>query len=394
MDNDSPNILGDQIPEDVEALFDDEPTPAPEEQPAPEASEEVTEPPAETPVEEPEVPEVPEQPQAEAEPEPEPEPEVPGETAAEAEARKWADKYDTPEKLEEAYRHQVASATRTAQERAQLERELNQVREALTRAKPELEAFQQWKAQQQGQPQPEPQDFDYTDPEQVQAFINAQVQQQLNQHLQQTTQTFEQQQRQLQEQQAFEAKRQEFFQWQAENPDVTPGSDKWTAMNNVIYELQYDPSQGEPVEDNFPLNRESFAIAKTLAEEPPVFEMSKRLQFVPSDDADISLLRDAVSNPALADHLEANPTYLETIKGHSIARQLAGMPQAVSQAQQNAATATQQAVDAQRKAAYVESDSPGTPASAAPGSRADDVADEFDIIGGKVWEQERSILNR
>lgn len=381
MDDETQGIL--DTPEDVEALFADEPTPAPEEQPAPEATEQVAEAPAETPAEE-----TPEQPQAEAEV-----PEAPGETEAETEARKWADKYDSPEKLEEAYKHQVASATRLAQERAQLEREHRQIQEALQAARPELEAFQQWKAQQQGQ-RPQPEDFDYTDPEQVQAFINAQVQAQLQQHVAQTNQTFEQRQQQYQEQQAFEAKRHEFNQWQAENPDVVPGSDVWTAMNNVIYEFQYDPSYGAPVEDNFPLNKETFAVAKTLAQEPQVFEMSKRLQFVPSDDADISLLRDAVSNPALADHLEANPTYLETIKGHSIARQLAGMPQAVSQAQQNAATATQQAADAQRKAAYVESDAPGTPASAAPGARANDVDDEFELIGGKVWEQERSILNR
>lgn len=367
-------------PEDVEAMFADEPTPAPEEQPAPEA--EVTETPEpETPAEP-----QPQEPEAPAEGEPTEEPAQPQEP--EAEARMWAGKYKSPEELENAYGHQVASATRLAQERAQIQRERDELRAGLEQARPLLE---QIIAQQRQPQQPQvPEDFDYTDPQAVAEFVRQQNQQYQAELQAQMQQTLAQQQQQLRQQQEFETKRNEFLTWQQENPDVVPGTDMWTAMNNVIYEFQFDPAKGQPVEENFPLNRQSFQVAKTLAAEPQVFEMSRRLQFVPTDDADIALLRDAVSTPALADHLEANPNYLESLKGHSIARQLAGMPQAVTQAQQNAVDASKEAAEAQRRAAYVESDSPGTPAQAAPGDRPDDVWKE---IGGEVWDQERSILN-
>lgn len=230
-------------------MFADEPTPeetqpAAEEQPEPEA---------------PATPETPSEPEVEPEAEAEPEAPEAGETPEQAEARKWADKYDSPEKLEEAYRHQVSSATRLAQERAEMQRRLQEYEEALPRVAAYVEQLQK-AAQQQVRPPQVPDDIDLNDPEQLQAFINAQVQQGVQTGVQQALGPLQQQQQEAQriaqEQAQHEQMRQQFATWQADNPEVQPGSDMWTAMNNVLYELQYDPDQGQPIPDNFPTTPE------------------------------------------------------------------------------------------------------------------------------------------
>lgn len=383
MSDQEEHILQD-APADVEALFGDEPVPA----------EEVKQPVEET-AEEPAA-EVPEQPQEIEVPAEETEPQEPVEEEPDPFSQYRDDKglilgkYKTGEDWVNAHKHQDAYATRLAQERADLERRAQEYETAIANARPVLE---QWAKERQAQQQPQfdPDMFDPNDPQQLQEFIDQRATAIAQEMAQQQVGTFQQQQVQMQAAQEHAAKQQEFYSWQQENPDVVPGSDQWTAMNNVIYELQYDPQAKSPVEDNFPVNRENLSIAKTLATEPQTFEMVQKLQFIPSDEADVQLLRDAATNPALASHLRANPTYLETIEGHTIARQLAGMPEVVNQAQQNATQASQQQAARQRQNAYVESDTPGAPAAAAPGDRADDV---WEDIGGQLWEKERSIFNR
>lgn len=364
----------------------EEPTPA-EEQPAQETAEES-------------VAEAPEQPQAEAET-PAEEPAEEQEPVAEGDDP-FADyrddnglilgKYKTGEAWVNAHKHQDQYATRLAQEKAESERRLLEIETAVANARPVLEGYARWRQQQeqQGQPQVDPDYFDPNDPAQLQALIDQRAALIAQQMTQQQMGTLQQQQEAQRFEAEHQAKQQVFYSWQQENPEIVPGSDHWTAMNNVIHELQYDLDEGRPVEDNFPINRNNLSIAKTLATEPQAFEMAQKLQFIPSDDSDVQLLRDAADNPTLASHLRANPTYLETIEGHSIARQLAGMPEVVNQAQQNAQQAQQQAAQQQRKAAYVESDTPGAPAQAAPGERPDDV---WEAIGGDLWEKERSIFN-
>ena len=298
----------------------------------------------------------------------------------------------------EAYRHQQASATRLAQERAEVQRKLQEYEAAIPRVAAYVEQLQQQvQAQVRANPSVVPDDVDLTDPEQLQAFVNAQVEQRVQAGLQQAMGPLQQQQEQARQeayaQAQHERAQQEFLSWQRDNPEVHPDSPMWTAMNNVLYELQYDPETGQAVPDNFPTTPENLTIAKELASDGSVLDMARRLQFVPSDEADIQLLKDASQNPALADHLEANPSYLESLKGHAIARQLAGMPQAVAQARSNGEQAQKQAAEAAKRAAYVESDSAGTPAQAAPGQRPE-IAEELDLLGFDEWQKSNSILNR
>jgi hypothetical protein len=305
--------------------------------------------------------------------EPETKEELP--TTAEAAEQLLAGKYKNVDDLVNAHQHLDAWTTRTRQENIDLQRQLEQYKAAVQRIVPYLEQQQQQV----------PEEIDYSDPQAVQALIRQQVEEGIKQHIAPIQDNVTR----AQEEAAHQAKQQEFQRWQQDNPEVQPGTPMWTAMNNVVYELQFDPEENKLVEDNFPLTPQNLSIAKELATDSTLHQMASKLKFVPSDSEDIQLLRDAAENPNLADLLEAVPDLLMSSKGHEVARRQAGLPAVVSQAQANAQAAQKASAEAQRKAAYVVSDTAGAPAQAAPGQRPDEA---WEAIGGPLWEKEKSQL--
>lgn len=384
MDELENDVMGNPPPE-VEALFDVETEQPAEPEPAQEATETPAEPPAE-PEGETETP--PEQPAEK------PEAEQPTETPQEAEAKKWAGKYKSPEDLEAAYANMNAEATRMSQELRNVrmsveerDRKIAEYAEFVEKAKPIID---QMTAQQPPVMDPDDPNFN------MQAVIDYQVSQRVEKELAermgQVDKTFEQRQSQLTQEQETNRARTEFQAFLRDNQDVA-NPDGIAALDSVFKTLQsvHDPSTGQVVRkpEEFSYTTQNFHIAKQFVSEPRLFNTARNLGFIPSDDEDMQLIRDATDNQALYEVLRAIPDYLATPEGHIVARRQAGLPEVVSQAQAQASQAQQQAQTAERNAAFVETDTPGAPAPTAPGQRPNDVLSE---IGVDLWEKERSIL--
>lgn len=337
----------------------------------PEAPEETPEEPEAQPEAEVEAPQ-PEAEQPEVEPEAEPEPAAEESSEPEAEPETPAEpelilgRFKSQDDLAAAYRNVETWATRTAQEKATIQAELERHKQMLATVAPVLERLEK-----QEQPQVE---FDPDDPESVQRAIAAEAQRQAQALVAQQMPAYQQQ---VTDQVRAQERNAAIAAFAAAHPDAVTDPSLERDMERVIRAFRYDPDESREVEDHFPVTTQNLEIAHTLAREPQVEQMAHGLNFIPSDLDDVQVLREAVANPGLAAVLKGNPGYLENGE-HDAARQLAQMLAAHQSASAGDPAARQAAAAVEKKRAFVESGSTAAPVQGAPGEEPKD-PDDYDF---------------
>lgn len=279
-----------------------------------------------------------------------------GESAEAQAARLYAGRYRTPEELEKGYKNIQRLQTRTQAERQRAELEAQQLRAALQEVRPYLEQLRA---------DPGSVDDGFHDPTQLDADqLRALIDKQVSQRVQQV-------QQQTQAEQTRQELRRTVESFIATHPDAAPGTELDEAIGDVLAEFQTD-AEGNRRFDLFPVTEGNLEVAYTLAKEPDLRNMVVELDLVPNTE-NIEIAREAVSNPALAEVLLANPTLVDTEHGLNFARKQAALPGMYADAaQRGAAPSPEQA----RRAAYVETGGTGAPVMSAPGANPPDPFDE------------------
>lgn len=331
-----------------------EASPQPQEQPA--QPTEAQPPPQQAPVQAPEPPAQGEQSQEQQ----------PGESADEHAQRLYAGRYQSIEDLEAGYRHIQGLQKRTAEKERATSQKAQQYEAWLRQAIPIVK-----QAQQQRQQLP-PDDFgdgaDFSDPAQLQQFVNQQVEQRLASERKNIRQEVVRGQTQQQTNQAIQS----FAQ--AHNDIV--GTEREEEVANVIRELQA------------PVTVENLETALELVNNPRLRQMVDDLYADPTDPNMLQAAKEAVQNPALAEIYLAQPDLTTTPHGQSWARKQASLPQMVTQAQAQAQGSVPNQ-EQMRRAAHVETGGTGVPVQGAPGQRP--VADEMDEAI-KEWRDGSSLF--
>lgn len=271
------------------------------------------------------------------------------ETPAQEAARKLAGRYNSVEDLEAGYKNIQRLQSRTSEQlRA----------EAARRA--ELEAAFQQIAPLLQQQQQDVNPADIYDPAVLQRIIDQRV----AQGTQQATQAFQQQQ-------VAQAISGAVDSFRAAHPEVAPGTPVDETIAQVVLEFQTDP-EGNLNHDLFPVTVENLEVAYELTRNERLGDMVRELDLIPNPE-NLDIAREALSNPALADVLMAEPELLDSDAGLAHARRLANLPGFY----EAATTAVQPPNGEQmRRSAYVETGGTGAPVSGAPGQRPLDEMDE------------------
>jgi hypothetical protein len=317
---------------------------------APEATETPEQAPAEQPTEAP-------QPAPEATPEtPEATPEV---EAPSEEQPLIGGKFKTTDDLLLAYQNSERIATQRAQDAARTRQEVEQLRQrnqtteqVLRELQPVLEGIQSGAIEAPG--------FDVENPQQVQALIDRQVEQKLQERLAPI--------QQQQEQAVVEQRMAEIQAFRSKHPDAAPHEE---SISFVVSEYRYDPDTKEEV---FPPTADNLELAYTLATRPDVKALVDEVLDVPDPDV-VKRAQEALDNPQLATFVQGMPELILRDQGMALARQLAGMPAVVTNAQDKATEAQKLAAQATRKAAHVEVDSEVSSTGSAPGAPQDFLAE-------------------
>lgn len=342
----------------------------------PDHAEPETEPEAPKQEELPTEPEVPEWQQvAESETEPEAPEEEAEEEVAEEPRKKYLGQFDDPDQLE-AYALTLRQAeSRRGNEIHQLRTEIEKRDELLQKT---AQFFQQNPQVLQAlqQPQAPPmEDFDPTDPVQVQQYVQAEAQRQAQAIAEQKLGEFQSQfeQRATQQQQAERQQRwmREVDAFSSQHPDLAEG----TPINTRVAELVKNYMDEV---DDFDINQETLSATYELAKDPSLYAIHEELSLAPSRES-LDIVREAAQNPKLYETYRAMPQLLDTPAGIEWARKHAQSVslEQVTTAQQRASQAQrQQAADALR-AATVETGGNGAPVSGAPGDRPRDEIDEM-----------------
>ncbi len=326
-------------------LFDDFVTEEPE---APPETETPPEPEPETSAE----PAGKEQPAPEPAPEEEvqePEPEAPKE-----EQPLIGGKFKNVDQLLTAYEN----AERRFHEKSQETAEERNKRLALEKAVAEVAPMLRQMAQQQQEPT-----YDPDDPQQLQQYLDQRAAQIADQRVRQYLEPIEQQQ----EADRLARAQADVQTYRANNPGSEPyDSEVWEIIQHY---------QGDEGEKSFPTTPDNLSVALTLAQRPEVRLLVDQSDYIPDHEI-VSHAVEAADNPSLLEVIEANPNFLATPKGMAFARKLAGLPQVVQTAKQNASQAQAETRQAERNAAHVETDE-GTTLSPAPGKKPQDPLEEY-----------------
>lgn len=294
-----------------------------------------------------ETPETPETPEAPADGTPQPQA---GETPEEAEARKFAGRYQSVEDLEAGYKNIQRLQSRTAQELRDKEQQLLQMQAYLA-------AQQQARPNQQIAPQ---ETFDASDPRQLQALIDDRVAKETAR----ATQTVQQQALAATVNQAID-------QFRQERPDVVQGSPIDEQMAQIVLEFQRN-ADGRISHDLFPVTVDNLNVAYELAQDARLHNAVVELDLVPNRE-NLEIAKEALGSEDFYQELLAEPHLLDTPAGLAVARKRAALPPIVSNAQARAAGPTPEEA---RKKAFVETGGSGAPTSGAPGNRPRDEMDE------------------
>lgn len=257
-----------------------------------------------------------------------------------------------------AWNNQEAWATRVSQERSDYQRELESLKQRYDAERQQVAPFLQWANAMIESGELDPQDLArFVGPQQAPTqeagpdpYVAAQQQHAI--------QTFAQ-----------------------AHPEAVNDPSMDAAMTRIIKTFRYDPETGQEDESEFALTAENLEIAYTLAREPSVERLAHDLQFIPSDNDDLQLLRDAASDPGLYQQLKANPQYLETTEGHLLARRQSQILSGYSQAEQRAPAVASAQTEEMKRRAHVERGGSGVPTQAAPGK----VAPE-DMDAAQLWD--------
>lgn len=294
-----------------------------------------------------------EAPPAEVETPETPEPEAPEPEEAPEEPPLIGGKFKSQEDVLAAYQNAERLATQRAQEAAEARRRADQITHALRQAEPLLRQA----AAMQQQPQ-DIEELDTTDPRVVQQLIDqraAAIAQE------QTAPLIEQQQRQR-----YEQGMREIEAYRAEHPEAVAFE---ADVKSIVDEYRYD--EGEEV---FPPTKDNLETALTLAQNPQAHSLLQSLNLHPEKEW-VQHAVEITSNPDLQSVVLAHPHVIESEAGMSWARQQAGLPTVVQQAQENAQVAKTEAQTAQRKAAHVETGE-GSEGDLAPGRKPQDPLEE------------------
>lgn len=262
--------------------------------------------------------------------------------------------WQSREAAEAGVKNLQARMTQAAQEAASHRRARQEMEQMLQQAAP---LIQQAMEHQRGQPTQVPSQlppWDPDNPEVVQQHVNAQIAQALAQAEQQVDQKVEQRLQEhltpLQQQQETERLNrgfQEIKEFREAHPDA---SEVESQIADIISEFRYDP---ETEEEIFAPTRDNLEIAYTLATQPQIKEVLDDLSWHP-DPEYVELAKELVANPSLKKIVYAVPDVADRTEGIEWARQQAGLPQVVSQAQQRATQQSAANTEAERRAAYVE----------------------------------------
>lgn len=317
---------------------------------------------AETETPQPEAPEAPEQEQP-AEPTPAqpeaPEPETEETPAEQPQTVEWGrfkgQTYeDILQQQEDSRKNAERMATQRAQEAAEERRQREQLMSALRQAEP---LIRQAAAMQQ----PNLEELDTSDPQVVQQLIDQRAAQIAQQQVAQQLAPIQEQQ----ERDRYEAGMREIQEYRQAHPDSgTYDSD----VMQIVQDYRFDGQ-----EEIFPPTRDNLETALTLAQNPGARSLLDTLNLHPEKEW-VQHAVEVASNPSLQTVVMAHPHVIETDAGMKWARQQAGLPEVVQQAQVNAVT--NQALDKQqeRKAAHVETG--GGEGDLAPGRKPKDPLDE------------------
>ena len=275
-------------------------------------------------------------------------------------------RFKSIEDAEASYKHMQALQKRTAEEAASIRSKAQRAEELekfFTQVRPVLEQLKN----QRRQPQVPP-DFDPSDPQQIDQYVNQLVEQRMKavegQFEQKLTKSQIEQQRQAEYLAA-----QDF--WRA-HPDAAPETEVDIEIGNIVRELRRD-EQGQEHPDAFPLTRENLEIAYSLAVQPQLREMVESLRLDPTDDIIMQRATEAIENPQMTKVLKANPDWITTEEGMDMARQHAALPTIVKDVKRQA-TAPDPRQDPSR--AFVATGGNGSP----QGVPSGESKDEFDEV--------------
>lgn len=276
-------------------------------------------------------------------------------------------KYKDTDALIAAHQEQEKWATREAQRRAELERQVKEQEEFITKAAPILEQLQ--KAPEQ------PVQIDpYADPEVQEQQRQALIQQQINAGIAERMAAFEQQQKDAQvsaQQAEWDSVRQEFY---TKHPEVQQDQTMGWAIRNVF----------ETYGEDLPPSRENLEVAYQLVTRPQVRQTLDDLDLAPGP-LEIQRVEEMLADQNLFRYVMSNPSTIEAKPdGWEYTKQLAGLPVTLNTASQTAQQAQQAQAQQAKTQAWVEHGTSGAPAEAAPGKRNEAWAD----IGGPLQDAE------
>lgn len=276
--------------------------------------------------------------------------------------RKIFGRFDSEEQAEASYKSMQALQKRTAERANALETQLSEAMGYLKKVAP---VIQQLNQQQQQPVQAVPENFDPSDPQQLQQFVNQQVEQGVQAKLAQLVPQLQQETQQAQTQQQV---RQVVTQFQSEVPDFYEGSDTWNQMDEVIRGFQRTEN-GRIDVNQFPLTLENLRLTHRLVSDPALYQAVEDLYVDPTDPVVLAHVEEASKNPTLLRVLKATPDWVRTQEGMDLARSTARAQAVLGDVDQQASQPNPQQ---NSNTAFVETGGSGAPSVSAPGRVPDD----------------------